>query len=84
MDKKPVPVDVNKSLFQVNEDAAENINFANRDEVVKAYMPLVQIIAAKFLASLTLLVIALLPTLLYVISPWIIVPSYCFILSLWE
>jgi len=50
MERKPVPVDVGRNMFKLD-DTAENINFTSRSGVTKAYLPLVQIIAANVTAA---------------------------------
>ncbi|GBR75566.1 RNA polymerase sigma factor for flagellar operon [Candidatus Termititenax persephonae] len=48
---RPLAVDVRQRMYQPNDDPESRINFQNQEEVVAAYTPLVQVIAANITAS---------------------------------
>ncbi|MDR2428421.1 MAG: hypothetical protein LBD62_01265, partial [Candidatus Margulisbacteria bacterium] len=49
--KKPVPVNMQAHLYKTEEDPEDNVDFSNKNAVVTAFTPLVQIIAANITAA---------------------------------
>ena len=50
-ERKPVAVNLQQRMYRPNDDPEGRINFKNQDEVIAAYTPLVQVIAANITAS---------------------------------
>jgi RNA polymerase sigma factor for flagellar operon FliA len=51
LEKKPVPVHMSARLYKTEEDLEDNVDFKNKNSVVTAFTPLVQIIAANITSA---------------------------------